>query len=143
MGCLAHGLGPTRENSLRLAEDDLLRGLRNGLEARATKTIDRDRRCLDGYAGTEADVASEVNGVGRGLQHVSEDNVINVVGLDSTALERSPRGEDAQLGCGKVLEGPPESSESGPHTREKHDILIRNHRLTGWQVNMYLRNIVG
>ena len=74
---LAHRLGAAGEHHLRLAEQDLLGGLDDGLEAEPQSRFTVSGRGLDREAGAESDVAGEVDGVGRGLEHVAEDHVVH------------------------------------------------------------------
>ena len=88
---LAHRLGAAGEHDLRLAQQNLVRALDDRLEAGAAEPVDGDRRRLDRQARAQADVAREVDGVGGGLEHVAEDDVVDGGRVDPGPVEGGPR----------------------------------------------------
>ena len=137
VGRLAHRLGAAGQHHLRLAEHDLLGGLGHRLESGPAEPVDRHRRGLDREAGAEADMAREVDGVGRGLEDVAEDHVIDRGGLYAAPGQRPLGGDGAEVGGGEILEGAAEGAEPGADAGEEDDAASSQgswRRCSGWSL---------
>src|SRR6185503_7505770 len=93
----AHVLGAAGEDELGLSELDLLRREQDRLKARSTEPVDRERGDLLGDAALQPDVAGEIHSVARGLQHVAEYDLVDLLWVDLRALERTLRRDDAEI----------------------------------------------
>jgi hypothetical protein len=120
---LRHVLGAADEDGVAVAEQQLLRALHDGLEARAAEAVHRDGGRRDGQAGLEADVARAVDGVGARLHHVADDDVGDRVGRDLRLREGGPGGVDAEVRGGDPLERALHGAEGGALRGEDDDRL--------------------
>jgi len=121
---LAHGLAAAAEHHGRLVEQDLLRALDDGLEAGSAEAVDRECRHLDGKARVQPHVPGEVDGIGRRLLRVPEDDVIYLFRPDLRTLERVPGRDGRELDGGEVLEDPAELAEPRTDAGEKHHVCV-------------------
>ena len=92
---LAHRFAAAGEDDIRLAKQNAVGALDDRLEARPAESVHGDGRRLDREARAEADVAREIDGVGRGLENVAEDDVTHGARVDPGTVERGAAGEDA------------------------------------------------
>ena len=65
---------------------------------------------------------AQVDGVGRGLEHVAEDDVVDVVGGDAGALERGLRGATARSVAVRSFSAPPKVPNGGALAGEDDDV---------------------
>jgi hypothetical protein len=122
---LAHALHAAAEDDVRFAELDHLAAARRRLDAGAAQAIHRQRRHLDRHARLQADVARAVDGVGTGLQHVAEHDVIDVLRLDPGPLHRRPRRDRSELQRRKVLQLACVLRHGGARTTQNEDLFHR------------------
>ena len=119
---LGHALGPAHERALRIAGEDLECGVDHCLEARPAKPVHRERRHVLRKSRAQAYVASEIDGVRAGLEHVAEDDVVHVLGGHLGLGERCLRGMDGEVGRGHVLERTAICAEGGALRSQKDDL---------------------
>ncbi len=101
---LAHGLGSAGQDELGISGHDSLRRLDDGFEPGAAKAIDGDRGCLDPAAGSEGHMAGQVWRIDRGLRHITDYHVIDLLGPDPRPGYGLPRGNGREVGCRQVPE---------------------------------------
>eukprot|EP00754_Rhynchopus_humris_P019513 Rhum_TRINITY_DN14643_c25_g1::Rhum_TRINITY_DN14643_c25_g1_i1::g.107503::m.107503 len=94
---LAHVLRPAHQHHVRLAAQDLLRAQHHSLEARPAQTVHRQRRGGHRGAGLQADVPGKVDGVGRALAHVAEDDLVDARGVDVALRQGTLAGRHAEV----------------------------------------------
>ena len=123
VGRLAHRFRSPRERGVGRAEEDLLRGLGDRLEAGGAEAVDRHCGSGLGRAGLERDVAGQVHRVRRGLERVAVYDVPDRFGFDAGSLERGPRRERRELGRGERPEASAEAAEGRPLRRKKNDLF--------------------
>ena len=85
---LRHAFGPRRQHHLGLPQPDQLRRRDDGLEPGAAEPVDGHRRNADRAAGLESNVARQVRVRSRGLNRVSHDHLVHLIGSDAAPLER-------------------------------------------------------
>jgi hypothetical protein len=105
----------------------VLRPLGDGLEAGATETVHCQRWSVDRQAAPQSDMAGEVDGIGRSLEHVAEDHVAYCFRLDPTALHRGASGMDTEVSCGVVLQSSAEGAEARSHPGKEDDVCAGAH----------------
>src|SRR4029077_20935156 len=124
VGRLAHRLGPARQHRVGLAEKNAMRGLDDRLEPRAAEPIDDDRGSLDRQSGSQPDVPRQIRGVGRGLNHVAENDMLDVGRSEAGPGDGALCGQHSEVGGGVLLEGAAKAAEAGPDSGEKDDLLF-------------------
>ncbi len=80
-----------------------------------------------GTPAFEADVPRAVDGVGRGLHDVADDDVVDRLRLDAGAREERPRGVGAELDRRGLREGAVVVRHRRAHAVDEHEIT-RSHR---------------
>lgn len=75
-------------------------------------------------------MAGEVWRIDRGLRHISDYHMFDLLGPDARPGDGFPGGDRSQVGRRQVPEGPTEAPESGPDGRE-HDHVLRRE---GWHI---------
>lgn len=71
--------------------------------------------CGDGHATSEGHVPGEVGGVrGAGIQHISDTDRVDLLGLEADAGHGGVRGEHLEVHGAVGLKGAPECAEGGP-----------------------------
>ena len=119
---LRHALLAAGDDDLGVAVGDLLQAERDGAQARAANLIEAAGGLLLRHAGLHRRLASRILALPR-RQHLTEDDLVDVGGIDLGALERRLDGGRAKLVRGRCGEGSVERSDS--RTRRAHDYNIR------------------
>ena len=76
----------------------------DGLDARTTEPVDRERRHFLRHAGLEPDVPRAVMRIDAALLHVAEHDVVDPLGLRAGPLERRLRRDRAEIDRRKILQ---------------------------------------
>ena len=101
---LRHVLAAADQRALAVARQHLQRRVDDGLEARAAEPVDGERGHVLRQARLQPDVAGEIDGVGAGLHHVAEDDVVDLLRLDPGLLDGGLSGVDREVGGGDVFQ---------------------------------------
>ena len=92
---LAHALHAAGGDDGAFAGADLLRGKRHGAQAGAADLVDAERGLGIRQAGGARGLAGGVLALARG-QHLAQDHLVHVAGLDAGALERRLQRDRAE-----------------------------------------------
>src|ERR1700689_1492521 len=92
-----HGFGPARENAARIAESNGLVSQRDRFHPRGAGFVHGKRRRFLWHAAADGNLPRYVRSAAR-LPRAAEDSFFHLLGLDSSALDRSLRGYDADAG---------------------------------------------
>ncbi|HLQ22478.1 MAG TPA: hypothetical protein VK132_04690 [Gemmatimonadales bacterium] len=109
---------------MSLAEKNAVRGLDDRLETRAAEPVDGDRGSLDRQSGSQPHVPRQIRGVGRGLNHVAENDMLDVGRSEAGPGDGTLCGQHPEVGGGVLLEGAAKAAEAGPDGGEKDDLLF-------------------
>ncbi len=101
---LRHVLHAAGENRRRFVELNLFRGVDHGLDARAAETIDGERRHRSRQSRFQSDVTRAINRIGRGLECVADDDMIDLLAAEAAARKRFLRREHAEVDGADVAE---------------------------------------
>ncbi len=125
---LRHRLHPARQHNLRLVGLDHLRRRHNRLHPRPAQPVHRQRRSLNRHPRPQPHVPRPIQRVARSLLRVAKHRVIEFLGIDPRALDRSLRRNRAQLLRGKILQfaaiaakGRTRPTDNGDVTWFQHD----------------------
>jgi len=100
VGCAAHGLHAAGDNHRRLVEQHRLRGECHRLQTGATSFVDRVTRHFLRQASLQGGDASRVETEARG-QDVSEDDLVHLGGIQTSAPDHLTDDDRSQAGGGK------------------------------------------
>jgi hypothetical protein len=98
VGASAHRLRTARQDDFRIAALNRLGGRDDRLNTAATQAVDRERRRLLGDAGPDANDARHIHVLGGGVDDVAKHHLLDLIGLQSGALDRRARHGRPELG---------------------------------------------
>jgi hypothetical protein len=85
---LRHILHASCQHHRRFTKQQPLRRLHDRFNAAAAQAIYRHRRRLHFQSRFQTNMPRSINRIGAGLQHIPEDDVIEIAGIHSRALNR-------------------------------------------------------
>ena len=119
----AHGVGADPQHQLRLAQRDLLRGLRQDFQPGAADALHQQRGARLRRAGVEADMAGQEEGVGAGLADVGDDGLVDRAGIDAGRRDRRACRVDAEVGRRHRRQRAAELAERGACTGKQVHVV--------------------
>ncbi|AHD23813.1 hypothetical protein Y013_15525 [Rhodococcus pyridinivorans SB3094] len=134
---VAHRLGATGDDEIVVAVTDLEGGLDDGLQARTAAAVDVHAGHRDRQTGVEGDDATDGRGFAVAVA-VAEDDVLNLFGRNTGALEQTLQCRDTEIDCGEGLEHSAVAADRGTDRLADdnftHDDLSGREGGDGWTV---------
>ncbi len=116
--CLSHGLLATGNDDVVFASTNELISQCNGVDARKTDLVDRQRWNAHGDAALDRSLTSR-NLASTGGEDLTHDHVIDLITGDTGLLECALNRDTTKIGTGKGLEATQEATDGG--TRPRND----------------------
>ena len=125
-----HALGAAGHHDIGIAEHDHLGRADDRLEAAAAQAVEGHGRHFPGDGRRHRGHACEIHVPGFGMNHLAEDDMADIAGLDPAAPNRLGDDPRTQLRGRHAGKRSAKAADGGPHGAGKNNVAISVHELT-------------